>query len=99
MFDIQILFPRSKYHMNRPDWVSLNNTKTFYTLNPDKHGLKYPSLVLVYKDGEDTDLAVPTDVVEISAPDKIPAVVLHKGVKNILIIKDGMTMKKLELTP
>lgn len=99
MFDIQVLFPRSKYYLNRPDWVSLNNSKTFYTLNPDKHGLKYPSLVLVYKDGEDTDLAVPTDVVEINAPDKIPAVVLHKGVNNILIIKDGMTMKKLEITP
>jgi hypothetical protein len=74
----------------------MNGYRKSFTFNPDKHGMEYTCLVLAYRDGEDTDFAVPVDAVEFPSNQSSLSLMLPKG-KYKLIMSDETKYKALDL--
>jgi len=68
-----------------------------FAFNPDKHGMRYPCLLMAYKTDEDIDFAVPMDAIELKNDRDAKALMLPKG-DYTLVIRDKKQNKKLDIT-
>lgn len=64
--DIAVLHPNTKYIDNRPDWLFENDNKKV-SINLTDIEIEYPVMVLAYKKGENINLAIPVDIIEVAA--------------------------------
>ena len=82
--DIAVFHPSTDYINNRPNWLFKNENKNVsITLNDIQ--LEFPVLVLAYKKGEDINLAVPIDIIEVLNKKENCNLGLKKGVYEIVI--------------
>ena len=84
--DFSVYHPDTKYLHGRPVWQI---TEDKYSLNINaKVKIGFPCLALVYREGEDYDQAVPTDVIEIKNKEEDIDVILETKHKNVIILKN-----------
>ena len=95
-YDIQIFHPPSQYQQQRPHWLSMNGYRHQYAINPDKHGMKYPCLLMAYNQEEDIDFVVPMDAIELKDERDAKSLMLPKGTYT-LVMRDKRQNKKLEI--
>jgi hypothetical protein len=84
--DISVYHPDTKYIHGRPDWQITADKRT-ENIN-QKITIGFPCLAFVYRQGDDFDEAVPTDVVEIKARDEDVHVILEKNYNNVIVLKN-----------
>lgn len=94
--DLQIQHPKAVAAHGRPNWLNMNGYRKPLAFNPDKHGMTYPCLVMAYKEGEDTDFAVPVDALEFPTNEAKLSLMLPKG-KYKLILSDETKFKALDV--
>ncbi len=94
--DLQIFHPRTQFVQNRPTWLKQGDQKSAFQINADQYNMTYPLLVIAYATNEDIEIAVPLDVIEISNSRDAMPLFLPPG-KNVLVLKDKKTRKKLEI--
>jgi hypothetical protein len=91
--DISVYHPDTKYIHGRPDW-QLNADKRMKNIN-GKISIAFPCLAFVYREGEDYDTAVPTDVIEIENAKEDIQVILEMSYKNVIILKNPQGQKQI----
>jgi hypothetical protein len=84
-YDVRMIHPRTHLVKGRPDWL-LNNGARFIDI-PKKKLPGYPCIAHAYKKGENTNDAVPIDVVEIPGADKMRPLALPPG-EYIIRVRD-----------
>jgi hypothetical protein len=90
--DIAIFHPSTDYINNRPNWLFKNENKNVsITLNDIQ--LEFPVLVLAYKKGEDINLAVPIDIIEVLNKKENCNLGLKNGVYEIVVTNGKESFK------
>jgi hypothetical protein len=83
--DFSVYHPDTKYIHGRPTW-QITEGKYSKNINA-KVKIGFPCLAFVYREAEDYDKAVPTDVIEIKSRDEDVQVILETKCKNVIILK------------
>ena len=97
-YDIQVFFPQeTTLSKGRPVWLLEDDLRKAVACNPDKHGISYPCLVLAYRAEEDTDVAVPQDVIELKSAGESKVLLLPAGDYK-LVFRDRSQFKQLDRT-
>ena len=96
MYDVQIFHPRTQFVQNRPTWMKQGDLRVAHQINADQYQMTYPLLVIAYAPDEDIEIATPLDVIEIKNNRDAMPLFLPPG-KNILVLKDKKTRKKLDI--
>ncbi len=94
-YDMQVFHPRTIYIHGRPNWLSLNGSRTPYFLQDVNINGKFPYLVSAYIKNEGV-AAVPIDQLILSNPNSHKALMLPK--KDLIVIirdKSGKIIKEL----
>jgi hypothetical protein len=82
-YDVWLCHPRTKYVEKRPHWLFHGNRKAVH-LEKKKLTVGFPCLVQVYHANEDSDAAIPVDVIEISTAEiNKPLVVSLEIIKSL----------------
>lgn len=83
-YDVRLAHPRTEYIEGRPNWLLYDGRKHVYL---DKKNLTvgYPCLLQAYKTNEDTEKAVPVDVIEIRDEAHQKPLILKPGDYTVLI--------------
>jgi hypothetical protein len=90
--DIAVFHPSTNYIDNRPNWLFENGNKNIsITLNDIQ--LEFPVLVLAYNKGEDINLAVPIDIVEVVNKKENCNLGLKKGDYEIVVTNGKESLK------
>ena len=76
LFDALIYFPRTKYILNRPDWLVKSNGNKVYQV--EGITIEFPCMVKAYKTDE-PNKAVPIDIIELEFENDRTVLVLPKG--------------------
>lgn len=92
--DIAIFHPNTMYINNRPNWLFKNGSKNV-PIELKDIDIKYPILVLAFKDKEDINLAVPVDIIEVASKKDDCNLVLKKGIYKI-VVTNGYDAYKFE---
>ena len=92
-YDIRLAHPRTTYVENRPDWLILDDRKRIY-LSEKQLNVGYPCLIQVYKIHEDTLIAVPVDVFEITDENTLKPMILTAGEYQVIIKGQKKKFKK-----
>lgn len=82
--DCNVYHPNTDYTYNRPGWLLRKNTRWVFV--QDKISIAYPCLVKIYLATEDTAVAVPIDVVEITSPTEKVASLAYKHKRQVAVI-------------
>ncbi len=77
-YDINVYFPPTRYYHGRPEWL-LTDRRESYLLSELDLNLPYPYLVMAYADEEDSETAVPIDIIEINQKYDRKGLILKKG--------------------
>jgi len=91
--DISVYHSNTKYIHGRPDW-QINEGKRTENINK-KIIIGFPCLAFVYREGEDYDNAVPTDVIEIQRKDQDVDVILERKYKNVIVLMNPQGQKQV----
>ena len=90
--DIAVFHPSTNFVDNRPNWLFENgNKKVSITLNDIQ--LEFPVMVLAYMKGEDINLAVPIDIIEVLNKKENCNLGLKKGVYEIVVTNGKESFK------
>ncbi|WP_298248090.1 hypothetical protein [uncultured Christiangramia sp.] len=82
--DIAVLHPNTKYEKGRPQWLINSDSKTVEIKNEDFE-IEYPIMALAYKKGENIEVAIPVDIVELESKSDKSYFILDKGYYNIVV--------------
>lgn len=94
--DIQVYHPTTQYVNGRPDWLLTKNKK--YVNIAAEITIAFPCLVMAYNKGEDTDIAVPTDIIELKGKEENKMLVVNKkGTKVIVAVNNKNERQAFEI--
>ncbi len=82
--DIAVFHPKTQYINNRPSWLFENENQNVTIALKDVE-MKFPVMVLAFKNGEDINNAVPIDITEIESKTDTCTLGLKKGDYSIVI--------------
>ncbi len=94
LVDIQVFHDRTKYIDTRPAWLFSNGNKPCYFAKKISKTLAFPCLAMAFRKGEDSQKAIPLDVIVIHSLVDDRPLALPKG-KYIIEIKDIDGKKQL----
>jgi len=77
-FDVRLYHPRTHYINGRPDWLLLDGSRHYYLVDQNEITIEYPVLIRAFLENESNN-AVPVDVIEIKDIADQKALVLPKG--------------------
>lgn len=91
-YDARVYHPKTKWVNGRPHWLFENNRTAYFI--KEKLVVTFPCLIFAFisKEKEETDLAIPFDIIELKSPNDKKALSLIKGQKYTLIIQ-GQSFK------
>ncbi|PKH69228.1 hypothetical protein CXF59_00080 [Flavobacterium sp. ALD4] len=90
--DIAVFHPNTDYIDNRPNWLFENGNKNVFIALGDIQ-LEFPVMVLAYKKGEDINVAVPIDIIEVVNKTENCNLGLKKGVYEIVVTNGKESFK------
>jgi len=92
--DVAVFHPSTEYVDKRPNWLfKSGNKKVAIELNDSP--LEFPVMVLAFKKGENIDLSVPVDIVEVESRSENCSLGLKKGVY-VIVVTNGKESFKFE---
>jgi hypothetical protein len=90
--DIAVFHPNTDYIDNRPHWLFENGNKNVFIALGDIQ-LEFPVMVLAYKKGEDINVAVPIDIIEVVNKTENCNLGLKKGFYEIVVTNGKESFK------
>lgn len=91
--DIAVFHANTRYVLGRPDWL-FKNEKKRVSIPLTELNLEFPAIVMAFAEGEDWNVAVPTDMAEIGKGAEEAVLALDNGIYNIVVTnKQGNSIK------
>lgn len=87
--DAVLFLPKTKYANNRPDWMSMDGYRKPYEIKPGNDMLEDNVLIQAFNENENTESAVPVDMVLTKKGIKEYTLMLPSGKYNIVFRKTG----------
>ena len=91
--DITVYHPNTSYIHGRPGW-QVNEGRYLKNISA-KINIGFPCLAFVYREGENYELAVPTDIVELTDKHDDMQVILEKQYKNVIVLKNRQGQRQV----
>jgi len=94
--DIAVLHPNSVYKNGRPSWLFGNNNH-YVDIDLSAIEISFPVMVLAYKKGEDINVAIPVDIIEVENKSSRSFLALKKGQYDVVIVNQKEDALKLDM--
>ena len=95
--DVAVIHPPTQYSNSRPSWLYQNGVKSV-ELDLSLLNIDLPVMILVFKDGEDINNAIPVDIVEVSDNVTIANLALEIGEYTVVAVNNKSEARKFEIS-